>query len=235
MLETWSRRGAPDPSRTMRVTSRIRSLAWSYDPSFGVERAQWDLENNGPRVDVPAPWRFGVLAAKKGTVTRRDRVEQGDRCRFAIDATRGQTGRAPSGRAPSGRAPSTTCRSRTHEILARVRLRALLPSWRFFDRAVAAPELLIRIADEPWQPLPVPRRRFWNWAFAPAANLALAYQSTVEQLVAQIDELDDSTDHDDPKITGLVGWALVNGIAHEVGASRWKIMRDGEDYLLGPS
>jgi hypothetical protein len=121
----------------------------------------------------------------------------------------------------------------------RVRLRALLPSWRFFDRAVAAPELLVRIADGPWQPLPVPRRRLWSWAFAPAGNLALAYQSTVEQLVAQIDELDDSTDHDDPKITSLVGWVLVNDIAREAPRDaprwQWKIVRDGEDYLLGPA
>jgi len=115
-----------------------------------------------------------------------------------------------------------------------VRLRALLPSWRFFDRAVAAPELLVRIADA-WQPLPVPRRRLWSWAFTPAGNLALAYQSTIEQLVAQVDELDDSTDHDDPKITSLVGWMLVNDIAHDVGASQWKIVRDGDDYLLGPA
>lgn len=99
----------------------------------------------------------------------------------------------------------------------------------------------MRIADGPWQPLPVPRRRWWSWAFAPAGNLALAYQATVEQLVAQIDELDDSTDHDDPKITGLVGWALVNEIVREgarEGARdrelRWKIVRDGADYLLGP-
>lgn len=119
-----------------------------------------------------------------------------------------------------------------------MRLRALLPSWRFFDRAVAAPALLVRIADGPWQPLPVPPRRFWCWAFAPAGNLALAYQSAVEQLVAQIDELDDSTDHDDPKITSLVGWALVNdiarGAARDVPRLQWKIVRDGEDYLLGP-
>ena len=120
-----------------------------------------------------------------------------------------------------------------------MRLRALLPSWRFFDRAVASPELLVRIADGPWQPLPVPRRRIWSWAFAPAGNLALAYQSTVEQLVAQVDELDDSTDHDDPKITSLVGWALVNDIARDAVRDRdarwqWKIARDGEDYLLGP-
>jgi hypothetical protein len=110
-----------------------------------------------------------------------------------------------------------------------------LPSWRFFDRAIASPELLVRVGDEPWRSLVLPRRRFWSWAFAPAGNLALAYQSTVEQLVAQVDELDDSTDHDDPKVTSLVGWMLVNAIAHDAGASQWKIVRDGEDYLLGPA
>lgn len=111
-----------------------------------------------------------------------------------------------------------------------------MPSWRFFDRAVASPQLLVRIGAGPWQPLEFPRRHWWSWAFAPAANLALAYQSTVEQLVAQVDGLDESTDHDDPKITSLVGWTLVDAIAREVsGVAQWKIVRDGEDYLLGPA
>jgi hypothetical protein len=166
-----------------------------------------------------------------------------------IEAARGQTAfvdDAYSAAATRGRehdvgASLSTRRSGELADLARVRysravrLRSLLPSWRFFDRAVASPELFVRIADGPWQPLPVPVRQFWSWAFAPAGNLALAYQSTVEQLVAQVDELDDSTDHDDPKITSLVGWMLVNEIAREAGASQWKIVRDGEDYLLGPA
>ena len=110
-----------------------------------------------------------------------------------------------------------------------MKLRALLPSWRFFDRAVESPQLWIRIGDD-WTAMPVPPRRWWSWAFAPAGNLALAYQSTVEQLVAQVDELDESTDHDDPKIVGLVEYELVAAIA---AGRPWKITRDGEDYLLG--
>ena len=110
-----------------------------------------------------------------------------------------------------------------------MKLRALLPSWRFFDRAVESPRLWIR-KGEAWRPLEIPRRRWWSWAFAPASNLALAYQSTVEQLVACVDELDASTDHDDAKITGLVEYELVVAIA---GGAAWKITRDGEDYLLG--
>jgi hypothetical protein len=55
--------------------------------------------------------------------------------------------------------------------------------------------------------------------------------------VARVDDLPDSTDHDDPKITSLVDYELVVRIAREQvppGASwRWKITRDGEDYLKG--
>lgn len=116
--------------------------------------------------------------------------------------------------------------------------RALVPSWRFFDRATTSPQLLVQIGDQPWRPAcSAPRRHVWSWAFAPAGNLALAYQSTVDHLVAEVDELDESTDHDDPKITGLVDYELVVRIVREQvpsGATwNWKIVRDGEDYLLG--
>jgi hypothetical protein len=122
------------------------------------------------------------------------------------------------------------------------RLRALLPSWRFFDRASVPPRLYVRAVDGEWQAIEAPRRRAWSWAFSPAGNLALAEQSTVEHLVAEVDELDPGLDHDAPAITGLVSYELVTRIARAhapaVGSCQWKIVvdREGEvsDYLVSP-
>ena len=121
------------------------------------------------------------------------------------------------------------------------RLRALLPSWRFFDRVTVPPRLYVRAVGGEWQPIAVPRRRAWSWAFSPAGNLALAEQSTVEHLVAEVDELDPGLDHDAPAITGLVSYELVARIAREhapAGSWQWKIVvdREGEvsDYLVSP-
>jgi len=124
--------------------------------------------------------------------------------------------------------------------LAIQRLRALLPSWRFFDRATVSPQLLVRKAGGEWQSVASPRRGPLGWLFAPASNLSLAYHSTVEQLVAEVDELDPATDHDAPAITGLVTYELVTGVARESvkpeGRWQWKIIvldeREWADYLI---
>lgn len=132
------------------------------------------------------------------------------------------------------------------------RLRALFPAWRFFDRAVGSPRLLIRYGAPgaplgPWTALDVlapHSRRATRWAFAAADNLALAYQAAVEQLVAELGALDledDASDHD-PRVTGLVGYALVTRIARGQAPSdacvQWKIIvPDGErpsDYVISP-
>ena len=136
------------------------------------------------------------------------------------------------------------------------RLRALLPSWRFFDRAVASPALWVRQVDDggdgAWRPIAAPPRRWSGWAFAPAGNLALAYHAIVEQLVAELGELEleSSDDADpatplavetDPQVVGLVSYELVTRIARAyTGARRfqWKIVIPGDpaptDYLLSP-
>ena len=137
------------------------------------------------------------------------------------------------------------------------RLRALLPSWRFFDRAVASPALWVRRADDGddgvWLPIAAPARRWTGWAFAPAGNLALAYQTIVEQLVAELGELELEATADldaalplavetDPQVVGLVSYELVTRIAraYTPGARRfqWKIVVPGDpaptDYLLSP-
>ncbi|HEY6036652.1 MAG TPA: hypothetical protein VIV58_20385 [Kofleriaceae bacterium] len=121
------------------------------------------------------------------------------------------------------------------------RLRALLPSWRFFDRATVPPRLYVRAVAAEWQPVAAPPRRAWSWAFSPRGNLALAEQSTVEHLVAEVDELDPGLDHDAPAITSLVSYELVARIARAhapAGPWQWKIVvdREGEvsDYLVSP-
>lgn len=118
-------------------------------------------------------------------------------------------------------------------------LRALLPSWRFFDRVTQAPRLFVRNTGGEWQPIATPPRRAWSWAFSPRGNLALADQSAVEHLVADVDELDPSLDHDAPAITGLVSYQLVARIARAhapAGRWQWKVVvdREGEvsDYLV---
>ena len=140
------------------------------------------------------------------------------------------------------------------------RLRALLPSWRFFDRAVASPALWLRMANEDdgadtWRPITPPARPWTRWAFAPAGNLALAYQAIVEQLVAELGErelesgpADDAEPaaplavETDPQVVGLVSYELVTRVARaHVPAGRrfqWKIVVPGDpaptDYLLSP-
>lgn len=120
-------------------------------------------------------------------------------------------------------------------------LRALLPSWKFFDRVAMPPRLYVRAVGGEWQPIAAPPRRVWSWAFSPRGNLALADQSAVEHLVADVDELDPSLDHDAPAIVGLVSYQLVARIARvyaPAGRWQWKIVvdREGEisDYLVSP-
>jgi hypothetical protein len=124
-------------------------------------------------------------------------------------------------------------------------LRVLLPSWRFFDRAVRSPRLWIRRDAGEWFEVAAPASTPWRWAFAPASNLALAEQSAVEHLVAHVEELevgDDELADDAPAIVESVPYRLVDAIAHEHagGAARyqWKIVApDGDsviDFLLAP-
>lgn len=138
------------------------------------------------------------------------------------------------------------------------RLRALWPSWRFFDRAVASPVLWIRLAgdgdrDAAWRPIARPARPWTRWAFAPAGNLALAYQAIVEQLVAELGELElEGASAADPaaplavetdaQVVGLVSYELVTRVARAyVPPGRrfqWKITVPGDpapaDYVLSP-
>jgi hypothetical protein len=116
------------------------------------------------------------------------------------------------------------------------RFRVLVPSWRFFDRAIASPQLFVAEVGGTWQPLAAPPRRWFNWAFAPAANLVLAYRAAVDHLVAEISALDPETPDDDPAITGSVSYELVTRIARTHVAPgtrfRWKIATpDDPDFV----
>jgi hypothetical protein len=104
------------------------------------------------------------------------------------------------------------------------RLRALIPAWRFFDRATAAPYLLIRCAAPgerlgDWTPIDPGPRGGASWAFAPRANLALAYQAAIEQLVAELGEIEIAAPsaadeiETDPAIVNRVSYELVSRIA----------------------
>ena len=137
------------------------------------------------------------------------------------------------------------------------RLRALFPSWRFFDRATASPQLLVRsaAADRPlgdWAMVDLGPRPAGTWAFAPRANLVLAYQSAIEHLVQELGELElearpqdtgaDDGIETDPRVTGLVSYELVDRIARAplpAGTrAQWKIMipeaTGPSDYLVSP-
>jgi hypothetical protein len=116
------------------------------------------------------------------------------------------------------------------------RFRVLLPSWRFFDRAVASPQLYVAEVGCAWLPLDAPPRHWFTWAFAPAANLVLAYRAVVDQLVAEISALDPETPDDDPAITGAVTYELVTRIARTRVVPgtrfRWKIATpDDPDFV----
>lgn len=76
-------------------------------------------------------------------------------------------------------------------------LRALFPSWRFFDDIGEVPVLWVRVASDEtadleacaWElALPTPRRRWWNLVWNPEASVRLAYDSLLVQLLHDADE-----------------------------------------------
>ena len=129
------------------------------------------------------------------------------------------------------------------------RLRALLPAWRFFDRPTAGPYLLLRHAAAgerlgAWSPIDAGPRGRASWAFAPRANLALAFQAAIEQLATELGEIEIAAPsaadeiETDPAIVNRVSYELVSRIAqrHVPAALRgaagavfqWKLVVPGE-------
>ena len=125
-------------------------------------------------------------------------------------------------------------------------VRALLPSWRFFDRAVASPQLFVRIADGEWRAFDPGPRPSLTPLFAPSANLHLAYASIVERFVQELGELDlegtppaDGIERD-PRVLQLVSYELVTRIARTVvppaTSFQWKIVvPEHGDYITSPA
>ena len=126
-------------------------------------------------------------------------------------------------------------------------VRALFPSWRFFDRAVRSPQLYVRVgasADRlsAWAPIELGRRSVVAFAFAPAANLALAYQSSIDRLVVELCDLPlDEAEcevESDPRVTELASYRIVDRIARALAPCaafvQWKILvpEVPGDYLV---
>ena len=97
-------------------------------------------------------------------------------------------------------------------------LRALVPSFRFFDDAAPVPVLLVRTgiaADAlgPYRAVLPPVGRTFGTLFVNAhGNLRLAYFGLLEQLVADLNHL---PDNDSEAARALVSYELVQGLAHE--------------------
>ena len=124
--------------------------------------------------------------------------------------------------------------------------RALLPSWRFFDRARPSPQLFVRVTGGDWLPFSAGPRPPLTPLFAPWANLSLAYASVVERFVQELGdlELDDAAPTDgierDPRVTSLGSYELVTRIARTMvppaARYQWKIVVPSEDgdYIVSP-
>jgi hypothetical protein len=123
--------------------------------------------------------------------------------------------------------------------------RALLPSWRFFDRAAPSPQLFVRHGSPlgDWQPFTGGPRPALTPLFAPSANLHLAYCAVVERFVQELGDLDleeaapaDGVERD-PRVTQLVSYEVVTRIARTMVPSgarfQWKVVVPDEgDYIV---
>lgn len=98
-------------------------------------------------------------------------------------------------------------------------LRFLLPSWRFFDELGQLPVLSMREGEGPWRPvLPPMTRSVRRLVLNADGNFALACESLVQQLVADVVESDD--------VTALESYRLVsNLVAMRATATRfqWRV------------
>ena len=97
-------------------------------------------------------------------------------------------------------------------------VRALVPSFRFFDNAAPVPVLLVRTASsvDAWGAfravLPPPRRTLSTLFVNARGNLRLAYYGLLEQLVADLNHIPDD---DSEAARTLVSYRLVQDLARE--------------------
>ncbi len=118
-------------------------------------------------------------------------------------------------------------------------LRALAPSWRFFDRPGVPYVLEVRWiggpAGDTWQrPYPGVRGGIVSILSNGSSNLALAWQSLVEQLVQEINDYEG-----EPQAFAAqsVGYALVHAGLERLALGRsfqFRITCDGDLVLLSP-
>ena len=124
-------------------------------------------------------------------------------------------------------------------------LRALVPSWRFFDAPAAVPAVEVRDpGDAAWTPLPgAPPRRWYAFAWNPGGNVALAEHSLVEHLSydlgARFDldagpiDLARAPEATRAAITALTSFQLVARLVHAraPAAVQWRLLlpADGAD------
>lgn len=121
-------------------------------------------------------------------------------------------------------------------------LRALVPSWRFFDAPAAVPAVEVRgPGDGAWAPLPAPpARRWYAFAWNPGGNVALAEHGLVEHLAydlgARFDldagpiDLATGPAATRAEITALVSFQLVARLVHAraPGAVAWRLLLPAE-------
>lgn len=126
-------------------------------------------------------------------------------------------------------------------------LRALFPSWRFFEDFDGESALLLRLGDASgnftaWQRcLPRAERRIHHLFFNPQTNYLLAAGSLLQQLLSEIDDLERV---DDRSIENLVSYRLTRKLVETKlarleggpisGRYQFKISSESEDWLVSP-
>ena len=117
-------------------------------------------------------------------------------------------------------------------------LRALFPSWRFFEDTGQFPQLFYRVGSGPWlDGLQGRPRTVFSIFLNPAGNFLFAGNSLVDQLISDIG---DTPDEKLSEISGTVSYQLVKRfVRHQVGSVsgpefQFKIVQDGEEILVSP-
>jgi hypothetical protein len=104
-------------------------------------------------------------------------------------------------------------------------LRALIPSWRFFDDVGPEAQLWYQSENSPWTPLlQSPTPRHWYQLFMNAeANLRLAIQSMVERLASEIGDIQDG--HEQSIASSTTYLLAVNAVRAQLRGRRVPVPR----------
>lgn len=121
-------------------------------------------------------------------------------------------------------------------------LRALLPSWRFFEDFDDAPALYFRCGTASgemgdWEKcIKRPNRRILGLLYNPEANYVLAAGSVVQQLLSEVNDL---TETDPDAVEQLVSYQLTKNLVRfhlpeSSACYQFKISGISEDILISP-